>query len=525
MGDTKITSKAIREVNDPGINGLLIYKKCRENFVNFLKGNEMDWKINKVQRRTDLFHQSLNLFYHSDMKNRKGEIQSVINEIGAHIFQNRQSVKAEERKNVPVSPSVDHLVKDNNKFFVEGYELEQEIKKLKKSDQKIILKAMVQKTPIEELGATEEEVKEILAQISSTKGIDAFSTDFELNLTSKELHVSSSNTSLASTVEWLNNGFAGISQQTFKEKMIAFEELRLDETKIKKLSSGKRETQGKELYWEYRKKNILHLAQEIDVEEVLLVAPQIWTLFLHNLDAGKIELPLVVPIKDYLKAITYHCLGKPLDNSVVNGLELKLSANDDKLIAWESEIAKEEEILDRIKENDQRFFTALVKKYQGDFSAAVRKVFKLYDQTTKDRPEEIYYRSFSEVIHKVENNVLKKPLTSSFKTYLIGVGLNLYRQEYYKKTEKPLDIDEGVVEGIAEIATVENTHRNEENAHKVQKYLSSIGEPCKSLLDMKYLKGYNYEVISMRMQKKEGALRTQVSRCLERLRKMIFERT
>ena len=86
-----------------------------------------------------------------------------------------------------------------------------------------------------------------------------------------------------------------------------------------------------------------------------------------------------------------------------------------------------------------------------------------------------------------------------------------------------LSYDE-ITENVEAECAVEDKFKAAENAEKVSRYLKAIGDPCKSLIELRFLKGFSYQVISERLAKKEGALRTQLSRCMEKLRKLAFNK-
>jgi len=484
------------------------YTEIRKAFVRHLSENGMDWKVGKSIRRTELFHKAILVLENANPVQKINTSQ--LFSIGEYLYSKRQLA---ESVDVEVGTHIKQLTDSYSDFPIERYELKQLLKTLDTSIANLLTDTFVKqlKTGHSEL------VSGALQKLLSAKGVTGVEAQ-TLKYTTNPITVTGHDDEKA--LKDMGNGFTGLRKQTLKQHLERLEEIRLDQKKIEQINSND-STQNQEIYWHYRKQMALH--SELDLEKVLEVAPKVWSIFIRNKNKKNVTLPLQYPINEYLRTITCYLLNKSEANTTVEDqLDYTPVIPNEALQNWDNTIKKEESILDNIKRNDQRFFGQLVNDYQSEFAAGLRKVFKLYDNALKERPREIYYRSLSEVIHKVETGKLAKPLTSTFKTFLIGVGVNHYRQEYYKKTEKPLDLDDGVVENIVEPDTIERKHQQEANAAKVKEYLGKIGEPCGELLEMKFLKGFNYEVMAIKAGKKEGALRTQVSRCLDRLRKMIF---
>ncbi len=529
MSDIKITAEAIAKLKrELGTENQNVYSNCKEQFVHFLVQHQYDWKISREQRQTDLFHQALTMFCYSENQKVEPEkdIQLLINEIGGQIFKGRQGIK-DDKEDGPMERKVAaKTIKKQPSFFTEAYELEQAMNGLTSKEKELLRNTFIEQTPANELTYNKADIEGCIQQLIKIVAGEASSSQFELNIVEGSYQLSSENSASAELISWMKNGFVGLSKQNFDQQLKRYEEISKDEGKLKKLKSSAKEKHGRELYLSYRKKNALNLTEEsgFEMAVVLELFPKVWQTFIRNIDDGKLTAPLKRPLKDYLKSITLNYLGEKTEDNLDHLLDFTPSIIDQKLQDWDQAIQKEETILDQIKDENQLYYTKLVKEYRNDFIIALRKVFKLYDAGLRDRPADVFNRSFAEVIEKVRNNELKKPLTSTFKTYLIGVGLNHYRQYYFKKGEKPLNIDEGVFENIPEPDTIENLHINNQNAHKVKKILEVIGEPCKSLLEMRFLKGYSYEVIALRLQMKEGALRTRVYRCIEKIRAMIAEK-
>ena len=59
----------------------------------------------------------------------------------------------------------------------------------------------------------------------------------------------------------------------------------------------------------------------------------------------------------------------------------------------------------------------------------------------------------------------------------------------------------------------------------VARLMETIGEPCKSILELFYFRGFSMEAIAERLQyKNENVVKTQKLRCLTSLKNMVRER-
>lgn len=129
------------------------------------------------------------------------------------------------------------------------------------------------------------------------------------------------------------------------------------------------------------------------------------------------------------------------------------------------------------------------------------------------------YQEAMVVFHKnVTRGKLVAPLQSALKTYLIGIGKMLY----LKKSGKKIDawIDE--IPDQAIMPVVEDQAERKDQKELVRRLLDRIGEPCKQLLTLVYIKGYVMEAVADEMNfPSQGAVRKRKFDCLKKMREMI----
>lgn len=123
------------------------------------------------------------------------------------------------------------------------------------------------------------------------------------------------------------------------------------------------------------------------------------------------------------------------------------------------------------------------------------------------------------VLHRnVKGGKLEGPLQSSLKTYLFGIGKNVLRKKGRGgdwETEIP---------DVAMIPEVENDHNQEANAALVRRLLAQIGEACRELLELVYLKGYVMEAVAKELNiSNEGTVRKRKFDCLKKMRTLMEE--
>lgn len=154
----------------------------------------------------------------------------------------------------------------------------------------------------------------------------------------------------------------------------------------------------------------------------------------------------------------------------------------------------------------------------------IREPFRLFflKNSTLDPEQaiELYQEAMIIFHRKVIRGKLVAPLQSTLTTYLIGIGKMLY----LKKSGQKIDawIDEIPDQAVAPV--VEERADHAEQSALVQGLLDRIGEPCKQLLSLVYIKGYVMEAIAKEMDfPSEGAVRKRKFDCLKKMRRMLEE--
>lgn len=167
--------------------------------------------------------------------------------------------------------------------------------------------------------------------------------------------------------------------------------------------------------------------------------------------------------------------------------------------------------LEAIRSKDELMTGRIYTLYRDVFINTFRKRLK----RNTDILQDIYSEAFCTLCDNIYNNKLNEGnLTSSLKTYLLGIGkykLMAYeRKENSKKTIY-----------LPDIPDYENDEPDYvvENESIVKLALIELGEPCHSLFVMKYWEGKNGDEIAKALSYKNAeTVKNLRSRCLQKLK-------
>lgn len=151
---------------------------------------------------------------------------------------------------------------------------------------------------------------------------------------------------------------------------------------------------------------------------------------------------------------------------------------------------------------------------------------QLYQCETEDAVE-IYQKAYTILYMNVRNGKLTS-LTSSVKTYLFSIGKNLFREKFRNKHNRLVNIDDvsNTTSFNAEVdAHVLDAYESTHQKELVRKLLAEIGDPCSTLLELMFIKGYSAEAVVREMNySDERVVRKRKSLCLKKMREMVAER-
>ncbi|MEO1434632.1 MAG: sigma-70 family RNA polymerase sigma factor, partial [Bacteroidota bacterium] len=124
----------------------------------------------------------------------------------------------------------------------------------------------------------------------------------------------------------------------------------------------------------------------------------------------------------------------------------------------------------------------------------------------------------------IRDGKLELPLKSTLKTYLLGIGKHYFHKRYFNKYGQVTDIGlpEHMQWSLSSRPEIVDYFNDEWKARLVADLLNQLGEPCKELLTLSFLKGYSSEALAKSMNiPSEGAARRRKSYCLDKLRSLV----
>jgi RNA polymerase sigma factor (sigma-70 family) len=118
-------------------------------------------------------------------------------------------------------------------------------------------------------------------------------------------------------------------------------------------------------------------------------------------------------------------------------------------------------------------------------------------------------------------------LTSSVKTYIFSIGKNLFREKFRSKHNNTVNLDD--VSNTTAVRQVDSDilddYQDEHQKELVRQLLVQIGDPCQTLLELMFIKGYSAEAVVYEMgYSDERVVRKRKSLCLKKLREMVAEK-
>ncbi len=179
-----------------------------------------------------------------------------------------------------------------------------------------------------------------------------------------------------------------------------------------------------------------------------------------------------------------------------------------------------DQLLHQIRKGDRLFLRQLYEENRSAFGVWVTKNY----QCDEDMIADIYQQAFTTLYYNVKEGRLVT-LTSSIRTYLFAIGKNLIR-DHIKITARRQEI----LEVAVEMNDVDNSiiDRYQQSAVKttVSMLLNRIGEPCKSVLELFYIKGYALDAIAVEMNySNENVVAKRKFICLKQMRELLAEGT
>lgn len=174
----------------------------------------------------------------------------------------------------------------------------------------------------------------------------------------------------------------------------------------------------------------------------------------------------------------------------------------------------ENSLIEKIKNGDMAILANIYSENRVEFILWVKKSFQCDDESAVD----IYQASMLSLYENIISGKLVD-LSSSLKTYLFAIGKNKTR-ELQRLNSKELKFRE-LYNTPDELTDEEDINPYEEKLSSLAHALSTLGNPCKKLLDLFYFHKHGLEEISKKMGYKNAETTKNLKyKCIVRLRKI-----
>ncbi len=178
---------------------------------------------------------------------------------------------------------------------------------------------------------------------------------------------------------------------------------------------------------------------------------------------------------------------------------------------------KDQEIMSVLLQADQKEIEAIYEQFRAGFRNTIMKIFNCTDHKALS----VYPEAFTNFYFNIKKGKIQIPLQSKLITYLIAIGKNVFTNRYFDSYKKRIILEDDFSKLKNHVA-VENIQAKNENMEMVIELLKRIGEPCKEILTLFYLKNYSIESIRNQMNMiSEGAVRKKKFDCIMQMRKLI----
>lgn len=174
--------------------------------------------------------------------------------------------------------------------------------------------------------------------------------------------------------------------------------------------------------------------------------------------------------------------------------------------------------LDKIRNGDQHQIEDIYNRYRSEF---ICWIVKMYHCPTEDAGE-IYHYS---VIAFYENVISRrlKVLDCSIKTYLFAIGRKKYLEKLKSDKRAAKRYSDTTLIQLPDVQKTDGLMK-EQQLECVEKGLSKLGEPGKTILELYYYHGKSMEEIAKIMHYKNPATAKNLKyKCLLRLKKICRE--
>lgn len=175
-----------------------------------------------------------------------------------------------------------------------------------------------------------------------------------------------------------------------------------------------------------------------------------------------------------------------------------------------------QDIIEQVKQGDENLLKQL---YQNNKQVFIKWICWYY-RCSEDDAKDAYQKSFASFYFnllngKINNHEIK------VETYLLGIGKNVIRK-FMKKNSVSVALEDSAIELLEDIDYFEKLNQ-QHNQEQVNRILTKIGEPCKTILFQYYFLNFSLESIAIRHgYKNEAVAKKKKFICIQKIRELLF---
>lgn len=174
-------------------------------------------------------------------------------------------------------------------------------------------------------------------------------------------------------------------------------------------------------------------------------------------------------------------------------------------------------IITKVKSGDTQFLNSLYKENRETFIAWIMQRYQMNEEDAID----LFQKAYTQFYFNVKNEKLTE-LTCSVKTYLISVGRNLARERFRELQNSHTTYQETIQPEVAIDNSLLDAETHVHQRELVRKILNKIGDPCKTLMELIFIKGYSADAVVDEMgYSDERVVRKRKSLCLKQMRELL----
>lgn len=176
----------------------------------------------------------------------------------------------------------------------------------------------------------------------------------------------------------------------------------------------------------------------------------------------------------------------------------------------------DEELIEKLSEGDDATFKAIYANYREEFLKWAETNFNVDQEVALDFYQEsmvgLYFNAYSGRLTK---------LSATLKTYIFSMAKNHLMNSI--KSNKRVKLEPDISEALQDDPSMKvPPHEINERAKRVSQLMNKMGEPCRSILELSFLKNFSNEAIANRLgYKSQEVVKATKWRCIQSLRKKL----